>query len=190
MKILIIYAHPDIKGHSSTYLHGVTKGLQEKEIDYEVIDLYKINYDPILHAHEHYTTGNREITKQNLEFQQKINESQKLIFIYPIWWGSMPAILKGFIDRVFVPGFAFRKENGKYIKLLKGKAVVLTAMGMPKALYYMMMKMPTTLMKMGVLNFCGLKSKVFTVHNTDELSQNNIKTISENVKNAVTYLTK
>src|SRR3989344_176765 len=74
MKILIIYAHPSTNGHCSTILKEVQTNLDSRNIEYEIIDLYKIKYDPILHENEHYTAGNFHITKQNREIQEIIKK--------------------------------------------------------------------------------------------------------------------
>ena len=113
MKTLIIYAHPKTEGHCSTILYEVKKVMKEKKKKYDLIDLYKIKYDPILHDEEHYTAGegHRKVSKENKKFQKMIKDTNELIFIYPIWWGSMPAILKGFIDRVFTSHFAYQYKG-------------------------------------------------------------------------------
>ena len=72
MKTLIIYSHPNTQGHCSYILEIVEKKLQEKNTEYEIIDLYKTNYDPILHENELYTSGNKYVDTINLEFQEKI----------------------------------------------------------------------------------------------------------------------
>ncbi|MFP4022745.1 MAG: NAD(P)H-dependent oxidoreductase, partial [Candidatus Paceibacterota bacterium] len=101
MKVIVVYAHPGTDGFSSTMLERVKADLEERGIEHEIWDLYKIGYDPVLKKEEVYTAGNRKVSDENLKFQEKIGEASKLIFIYPVWWGGMPAILKGFIDRVF-----------------------------------------------------------------------------------------
>ena len=65
MKTLIIYAHPKTEGHPPIILEEVKSFLKDFGEDYEIIDLYKIKYDPVLHEEEHYTSGNRNISKQN-----------------------------------------------------------------------------------------------------------------------------
>jgi putative NADPH-quinone reductase len=62
-----------------------------------------------------------------VEAQNLIRWAEHLVFVYPTWWGSMPAIAKGFIDRVFLPGFAFKHHSGKIFpeKLMQGKSMSL-----------------------------------------------------------------
>jgi len=188
MTIQIIYAHPQSKGHSSTYLEKVKQNLDIKKIKYEVIDLYKLKYDAILSDAELYSAGHKQISDQNLMFQNKIKESTGLIFIYPVWWGTMPAILKGFIDRVFTAGFAFEYKNNKPVGLLKGKAAILMSTGSPAFLYYLMMRIPELIMRFGILNFCGIKSRAYKVFNANKLTDKNVKIIERNVYKALKYL--
>ena len=108
---LIIYAHPNKEGNCGKILNFTEKTLKEKNIGYELIDLYENKYNPCLLDKEHYTSGKFEISEQNKAFQKQIQENKNIIFIYPIWWGSMPAILKGFFDRVFTSRFAFKYKK-------------------------------------------------------------------------------
>ena len=190
MKTLIIYAHPETEGHCINILNEVEKRLKFKRIDYELIDLYKINYDPVLKDSEHYTSGNFEITKQNKDFQNKISKANKLIFIYPNWWNSMPAVLKGFIDRVFVARFAFRYKGRIPYGLLKGKkAVVFLTTGAPLIFFKIIegSRAKKSISK-DILKFSGIKSKVFIISNSFELNKKQMIKIKKAVKKGLNYL--
>jgi len=161
-KTIIIYAHPKTKGHNFEILKTLEKELKS---DYEVIDLYSIKYDPVLHENEHYTSGNKYISKQNKDFQEKIKNSENLIFIYPLWWNSMPAILKGFFDKVFTPGFGYK--FGKYgipIPFLKGKkSILFVTQGGPKFFYDLILKnRGVKIVSKDILSFCGIKTRFLT----------------------------
>lgn len=134
MKTLTVYAHPNVEGHCSTILKNVETELKERKEKYEILDLYKIKFDPVLHEDELYSSGKKKEYPDVKQMQKKIKESDNLIFIYPIWWNNYPAILRGFIDRVFVSGFAFRYEkklgNMVPVGLIKGKkATIFTTSG-------------------------------------------------------------
>lgn len=208
MKILIIYAHPNSEGHCSTILSEVKKNLDEKKADYEVIDLYNIKYDPILTEKELYGTKDKELSDLNKEMQKKVSEAERLIFIYPVWWNSMPAILKGFFDRVFTSGFAFRYtpvipsavratlltrwafvtrfDYGIPIPLLKGKkAVVFLTTGAPKIAFFITGNRFKKLIKRDILGFFGIKSKVYQIDNCRRLNDYQIAKIKKNVKKGI-----
>src|SRR5690606_13776954 len=79
------------------------------------------------------------------EAREMILWADHLVFIYPTWWGTTPALLKGFIDRVFTEGFAFSDTEGGtgYLPLLKGKtAEIITTMDTPKLVYQLIYRAP------------------------------------------------
>ena len=180
-KTLVFYAHPGTQGHCSFILERVLRHLKSKKIDYEIIDLYKIKYDPVLVAKEHYSVGNKFVSNQNKEFQMKIEQADNIFFIYPVWWGSMPAILKGFFDRVFVAGFAFKFERGRPRPLLKGRrAFVFVTTGGSKLITRLLFgNRPFKLIKMHILGYCGIKTKIYHVDNATKFNQVQKKKIKQ-----------
>jgi NAD(P)H dehydrogenase (quinone) len=211
MGILIIYAHPPVEGHCFEILKNVEQDLKSKNKEYELIDLYKENYDPVMHADELYTVGNRDISPQNKLFQEKISNSELLILIYPVWWNSPPAILKGFIDKVFTPRFAFSFKSifspniktllakiipGKWgfmidfgipIKLLKGKkAIVFCTSSSPKvATFFLLGNRFKTTMKKDMLGFFGIKTKLYHIDNAKKMNEYQIRRIKKSVMRAL-----
>lgn len=185
MKPLIIYAHPNKDGHCGEILKQLTGKLK----DYNLIDLYKIKYKPILSDKEHYTSKKLFIDKQNKEFQKKIQQTDKLIFIYPTWWQNMPAILKGFIDKVFTPNFAFKYKKGFPIRLLKDKkALVITTCAGPLFYYnYFTDKRSLKVLTKDTLGFCGIKTKGFILPSAKKLNTNIIR-INNIVNKALRFL--
>lgn len=189
MKTLIIYAHPNTGWHSPKALAEAESMLKQNKTDFHTIDLYKIKYDPILHEDEHYTSGNYNISAQNKKFQKMIKDADNLLFIFPLWWMSMPAILKGFIDRVFTARFAYKYVNGKPGGLLKGKkAALIISTGGSKWLYRAIFHLPFMSMKLGILRFCGIKSKIFLVDKATKQNQVQELKIKKAVKKAIKYL--
>ncbi len=183
MKTLVIYAHPAIpeESHASFTLKEMKAALDKAKIESEVIDLYAINYDPVLKVDEHYSSGKTNVNQQNREFQDKIKSADNIVFIYPVWWADSPAILKGFLDRVFTRGFAFDNEPKG---MLNGKkaAVMISAGGDDK--------LPGKLMKEYVLEWCGIETKVFQVMNAMRFDDAQKQEIQANVKKAVRFLKK
>lgn len=142
MKALIIYAHPRKESFSHALLKQVQHTLCEKGLEVEVRDLYQLNFQPVLaaedtiHVEEGKFVRNQEIFPPDvLVEQEKILESDLLIYVFPIWWNGMPAILKGYIDRVFQHGFAYSFESDEPKKRFAGKkAIFLTPTGQPQAM--------------------------------------------------------
>lgn len=84
------------------------------------LKLGEMQFDPILRdGYNHSQTLEPDL----LEAQRQIHWAEHLVFVYPVWWGGIPALLKGFFDRVFLPGFAFKYRNRSQLwdKLLKGR---------------------------------------------------------------------
>jgi NAD(P)H dehydrogenase (quinone) len=155
--VLIIYAHPDEKSFNAAIRDTIVHKLEMDGTEYNVIDLYAENYYPVLSDAE----MKGEISKQTKWHQLLIKMATDIVFIFPVWWFRAPAILEGFIDKTFVPKFAyqFKPIIGKYgmpIPLLKDKKVtVLVTHGAPalpiKTLYVNVVKYRFLL---GFLSFC------------------------------------
>lgn len=192
MKTLIIYAHPRTKGFCSAILDKVISCLDESKIKFEFIDLYKIDYDPKLKAEEHYTSGGKKISEQNVLFQKKISSVDKMIIIYPIWWNSPPSILKGFFDRVLTPGFAYRFKGKIPIKLLKNKkAVVFITHGSPNFYTTLILRdRGAKVVTKDILGFCGIKSRFFKIGDCRKMDDKKKALIEKLVRRGLKYLSK
>ena len=120
-KILIINGHPDAESFNAALAEAYKKGAIESGAEVKEIVVRELQFNPNLQFGYRKRT---ELEPDLLEAQAKIKWAEHLVWIYPVWWGSLPAILKGFIDRTFLPGFAFEKiENSVWWdKLLKGKS--------------------------------------------------------------------
>jgi NAD(P)H dehydrogenase (quinone) len=145
MKNLIIYAHPNSGSLNHFFKQTVVENLQKLGQEIVVRDLNEINFNPVLSLED--MTGQRmgQVAEDIKTEQEFITWADQIIFIYPIWWTGMPAIMKGYIDRVFSYGFAYRYDQGVQKGLLTGKQTIIInshgksnaeyeAMGMNKAL--------------------------------------------------------
>jgi NAD(P)H dehydrogenase (quinone) len=194
MKTLIIYSHPNVEGHCSRILKNVEKELKEKKEKYEVLDLYKIKFDPVLHEKELYSSGKKHQSEDIKLIHSKIHEADKLIFIYPIWWNNYPAILRGFIDRVFVSGFAFRYEkklgNMVPVGLIKGKkATIFTTSGGSGLIFkYIQGSRGDKVLKNDTLKFCGIKTKSFHYGKALRINPETEKKIEALVKKGMKWM--
>jgi len=198
MKVLIIFSHPDNNiGISFAVLKSIKEELAQKGAEFEVLDLYKMNYDPILKISELYTAGNREVSAENLQIQQKIAAADRLAFIYPVWWGGMPAILKGFVDRVFTPGFAYKYRRDKFIKFLPDKLLpakkvaAFVSFGSPKFVYTMLLHPVKIINKFVIFGLFCKKSKTFCIFgaNSAEAAKRQAE-ISSLTKKGINWLLK
>ena len=103
--ILVINGNPVKNSLSEKFANAYCKGALDAGAVCEVIHLVDLTFSPLLiHGYKQRT----ELEPDLIRVQQKINATNHVVMVYPTWWGTYPALLKGFIDRVFLPGWAFR----------------------------------------------------------------------------------
>ncbi|MFB3851197.1 MAG: NAD(P)H-dependent oxidoreductase [Acidobacteriota bacterium] len=190
MKIAIIYAHPNPKSFNAAVCEKVISSLNSIKAEYRLIDLYKENFKTSLDAKDFESLAKGEMPQDVVKYQKDILWADKLIFIFPVWWWSYPAILKGFIDRVFLKGFAYDFDQNGLVKLLKHqKALVFMTTGGPKEGYEKnnaveILKRP---LSEGVLSFCGIDNTDFHIfyavpYCTEEERKNYLNQVEEAIK--------
>jgi NAD(P)H dehydrogenase (quinone) len=162
MKKLIISANPSTKGFTHAIVNKM-KELSEKNGDsVEVLDLYQTELrQDFLRYEEKREMAKDEVTKK---IQSKITEADELVFVFPIWWGDAPAIMKNFIDCNFSAGYAFKyTPEGKSVGLLTGKSArIIATSGSPSYFYKVFLHIQFG-WNMNRIGFCGIKQKSFTV---------------------------
>ncbi len=156
--ILIINAHPDPESFCRSLAMSYQEGAEKAGASCRLVNLYELEFNPMLGA------GYRipmPLEPDLIQVQEWIAASQHLVFVYPNWWGTYPALLKGFLDRVFLPGFAFKygENSSRWEKLLKQKSgLLLVTMDTPVWYYQLGFRAPGhNAMKRCVLHFCGVK---------------------------------
>ncbi len=130
MHILAVYAHPSPKCFNRSVLETLVDVARAKDHETTVLDLYAEKFDPILREGD-FEAFNRGVTPPDIKaMQDKVAAAQVVAFIHPLWWFAMPAILKGWIDRVFSYGFAYGHDSRGIKPLLAGKkAIVVNTAG-------------------------------------------------------------
>jgi NAD(P)H dehydrogenase (quinone) len=156
-KTLIITAHPSSKGLTHQIAEAYKKGKESKGNSVEIMDLYKTDLkQDFLKYEEKKDMGNPDHIRDIMH--QKISSADNLVFIHPMWWIGMPAIMKNWIDQNISAHFAFRYENGRPVGLMKGKtaSVFITCDG--SFFLYSLIGLPfITIWKFGILGLCGFK---------------------------------
>ena len=156
-KILIINGHPDKESLCAGFAESYQRGALASGAECELVHLADLQFNPIL---QHGYKQRTELEPDLLKMQQLITDASHLVFVYPIWWATFPALLKGFIDRTFLPRFAFAyRENSQFWdKLLTGKSArIIVTMDSPKWYYSLFTKKPGIhAIRKGVLQFCGI----------------------------------
>jgi len=112
MRHLVIYAHPNQDSLNSQLKEALVQQLEEQGHDIIIRDLYRMNFNPILSSNDIIGQMSGESAGDITREQEFITWAETITFIHPIWWTGLPAILKGYIDRVFTYGFAYRYDKG------------------------------------------------------------------------------
>ncbi len=132
MKHLVIAAHPRPDSLTMSLAHAYVAELAELGHQHTLYDLYSMGFDPVLTSTEIAQPQDPARSAEVRQAQQDIEAADVVTVIYPLWWLSMPAILKGYIDRVFARGFAYESRQGVVHGLLSGrKCVIVTLSGSP-----------------------------------------------------------
>ena len=156
--ILIINGHPDKDSFCGELAKGYYNGAEKSGAEIKLINLIELEFSPILKYGYNKRT---ELEPVLVDIQKEIKKADHLVFVYPNWWGTYPALLKGFIDRVFLPDFAFRYQEKSPFpeKLLIGKSARLIVTMDTLSWYYSLIycKPGHNSMKKSILNFCGIK---------------------------------
>ncbi len=164
MNVLIITAHPSPKGDTHTIANTYANAKRAKGHIVEIVDLYaKENIVDLL---KFENIRECEKSKVQLKFQEKITWAHEIVMVHPVWWSSVPGIMKNWIDLTLWPGVAYKySPTGKVIKLFGGKsAKVFATCGGPSWYYYLPFIMPLrTFWETCVLGFCGIDMVDFKV---------------------------
>ena len=168
-KILIIDANPSKFGFTACLAEEYAINAEKSGFNVKTISLRNLKFDPILH----YGYNRVQKLEPDLEnAQELIKWCEHLVIFTPVWWYSSPALLKGFLDRVFLPGFAFEIEvttKRKVNKMLSGKTASLfyTYGGPKKNVDKIKKDLFELQIKDGILCFCGFeKIKTYTLYET------------------------
>lgn len=159
-RILMILGTPKSDSFCHAIAEAYTSGARGKGHVVRQLRLADLQFDPILR--EGYGQS-QALEPDLLEAQRHIHWAEHLVFVYPVWWGGVPALLKGFFDRIFLPGFAFKYRNRSQLwdKLLVGRtADLLVTLDTPPWYFRWIYGAPAhRQMVRTTLGFCGIKTR-------------------------------
>lgn len=159
MKHLIIYVNPDEKSFSHEIKEYVKEFSLKKGHEIEIRDLYKLNFNPVLTLEELELEKKKEVLDDVKEEQKYIDWADAITFVYPVWW-QIPAMMKGYFDRVLSYGYAYELRGDKPTGLLPRKNVLrYNSMGTPRFIYERngLRKAYEKAIDQGIIQSCGLK---------------------------------
>jgi len=157
-KILVILGQPQRHSYGGALMKAYADGAREAGAEVKELYLGELKFSPFTVA----TPANPAELEPDLKSAQNaIAWADHLVFVYPIWWGTIPALLKGFIERTFLPGFAvnFHEKSIWWDKLLTGKSArLIVTLNTPSWFYRWMLGRPGhNTMKKTILEFCGVR---------------------------------
>ncbi|WP_431685465.1 NAD(P)H-dependent oxidoreductase [Hahella sp. NBU794] len=157
-KILVLNGSPKNDGFACALSQHYAAAADEAGFPVTQVNLRELEFDLNLAAGY---DAIMPLEPDLLRLQEQVLDADHLVFAYPVWWGSVPALMKGVLDRILLPGFAFRFEKGASFpqQLLAGKtARLLVTMDTPPWYYKLVYGAPShKMMKKTVLEFCGVK---------------------------------
>jgi 1,4-dihydroxy-2-naphthoate octaprenyltransferase len=156
LKVLIIVGHPRKASLCGALARAYRKGAARAGVELRELWLADLRFDRDVHS---FDPDVQPVEKDVRRAKQLIAWADHLVFVYPTWWGTMPGLLKAFLDRVLAPGFAFEHlPNGGWRPLLRGKSAdLVTTMDTPGWAYRWIYRAPGhNAMRRASLGFCGI----------------------------------
>lgn len=166
MKTLVIYTHPNHQSLNDAFLQSTLRGLRENPHIEEVtvLDLYAERFDPVLVFNDKKRRRDMHLDPELAHYREQLSRADKVVFVYPIWWGRPPAMLLGYVDRMFASDYAYRDKGGLLPEgLLKGKTAVCVSTMKGPTLYplFWLNDAHKMLMRKALLRYVGFRSVKF-----------------------------
>jgi putative NADPH-quinone reductase len=186
MRTAIVFNHPHEGSFGNAILNAVIKGLKSANNVVDLIHLDNDGFNPVMSkADLKGLVEHKPVDPQVIDYNRRLEKADHLIFIFPIWWDLMPAMTKGFIDRVLTPGVVYDHHPRGFglvplLKNLKGVTVI-TTMNKPKIMYSLLIG--------NLIKKAMIKSvfKTMGYKNLKWISYNMVKSVSQ--KKRVKWLT-
>ena len=157
MRCLLILAHPRRESLCGALFDACAAGARAAGVECRQLILSELTFDPAVRA---LSPELQTLEPDLVCAQADIAWAEHLVFVFPTWWGTFPALLKGFLDRVMMPGFAFRHlTHNRWEKLLAGRtADLITTMDTPPLVYRLIYRAPgIQALARATLGYCGVK---------------------------------
>jgi len=182
-RVMVILANPASEtDQRSNLINNLCKtyseACQNTGLEVDFLDLYKDEeFDPVHNLDERDT--------KVLEYQIRLRKAQMIVFFHPVWWQSVPALLKGFLDKVLISGFGYRYSNKVVQGLLEDKQAIVVATSEQPVwqLRYIYGNILENFWQKVVLGYCGVKSKIFVFGNFRSVPDSEIEKWHKKMEN-------
>ncbi len=190
MKCLVVTTHPLLNSLCKQLTDQVVNKLNEMGHEVMIEDLYDQKFEPALTVNERESYYSDKYELSNVADQtERLQEAEALILLFPTWWFSFPAMLKGWFDRVWAPGVAYdhASDFGPIKPRLNNlkKVLVITTLGSPWWVDKLLMRQPVKkVLKMALLGTCAPKSKLkfLSLYNSEKLDDQKVKKFSKRIE--------
>lgn len=158
--VLVVLGHPSSSSLSAALARAYADGAREAGHAVRVLHLGDLVFDPVLHGSNPH---HQALEPDLLAAQEDLRWAQHVAWVFPVWWGGVPAVLKGFLDRAFTSGYAYKFQPGASFPtpLLAGRtADLLVPLDTPPWYYRWVYRMPAIhQMRKTTLEFCGIRTR-------------------------------
>ena len=184
-KIFVLLGHPDNDSFNGALADAYVRGAKAAGHDVRITKIADMKFDPILHK------GYRVIQSYEpdlVTFQENVRWSDHFVTIYPTWWSTMPAIMKGLLERVWMPAFGYRFWKGTTIpgwsRLLKGRTarVITTSDSRPLSMWFLFGTGNTNSYSRAILWFSGFSVRTTWFNGMKKSTPARLQTIISKVE--------
>ena len=168
MRVLVVFCHPRRDSFSGKVLGQVLSGLRSSGHEVEVADLYGEAFQPVFLEGDYVQFEGGRLPDDVLREQARVERNEALLLVFPIWWWSFPAMLKGWFDRVWTNGWAYEFANNPTGSLLQPRPFGLIACAASSDAVYRRRGYDEALsrqVEIGVLGFCGVSESRIVILN-------------------------
>ncbi len=156
--VLVVLGHPDGLSYCAALADLYAAGLDADRYDVEVLRLGELDFDPVLRFGYRQRMPADPVIDRS---QELVTWADHLVLVFPVWWSQMPSLLKGWVDRVFVAGFAYSMNGLRADKKLRGRTATLIATAQAPTLFA---GSTPRLVRRHVLGLCGIKTTQVLTH--------------------------
>lgn len=159
MRVLTVISHPDPNAFSYAVLDRFAAGVVSAGHTHETADLYREGFNPVMSVRDMQQFENVPMPADVQDEQRRIENCDAMCWIFPMWWWGMPAMLKGWLDRVWSAGWAYKSEHDPEGSLLSSRpltCLVPTGASIKMINKYGFEEQLDNILRAGVFGYCGM----------------------------------
>jgi len=184
MHVLVVFAHPRRESFTGAVLDSLLTGFREAGThSIEIADLYRENFESRFQPEDYAQFRGETMPEEVRREQQRFDRCDAVAFVFPVWWWSFPAVLKGWVDRVFCEGWAYTFEPGVSRGRLKDRPTLLVGVaGSRESTYkkYGYGEAMRVQIDVGILGYCGLRDvETHVLFDVEQSPENRTRYLSE-----------